>query len=463
MIAAARREVTITDVHTPPSSLALVTVLALAAPTLGSCTSDPTLDSQAPEVRNGTNAPGEINKVFLLISPFGEAHVGSASNVKYKRCLLTAAHVVGEPIQGMQVYRGQDLRNLDDKEFQNIAAGEIVPDAARVSRDLAVLWATNQLTRPPTPPPPGGGADAGNDAGTGGGGTGGDPGEKRIPLGGWSPQTMIDTIGLGNAQVGQPFPGPPSTGAPKAITIVGYGNNTTNAAGDDVGDSVLRSGAMDATHYFDTTQQNNVADTTGGFYYLAPKAGAQSVCQGDSGGPARTAAGIFAVISDQVGATCATSTAGFATALNRAKLGTDISNWDWVQQAVARVCKKDLSTGVMGQGKVTGTIAPAQEHTEETWLNNQLRCGNSAPNLTDCGEFVHENQSITLTATPASGWRFVRWFAMGGHCQCNNSTATTCAIGYDAMGEYTQTSSSDSEGCHALFEPIPVSDAGADG
>ena len=450
----------------PTASTSLSALLALAAPIVTACAGDPTLETAEPqEVRSGANAPGDVSKVFLLVSPLGRVHLGSSSNVKYKRCLLTAAHVVGEPVVTMLVYRGQDLTSLDDKEFQNIAAGEVVPDAQDGWRDLAVLWATNQLTRPPIPPP-GGGADAGADGGTGGG-TGGDPGEKRIPIGGWSPQTMIDTIGLINTQLnpeGEPQAQHPSPGGPKDVTVVGYGNNATNAQGGDTGDSVLRKGTMSATHFIDGADQIHFGDMTGGYYYLQLKAPQnQAACQGDSGGPARTADGIFGVISTQIGNTCATTVANHVTALNRSHAGDEISNWDWVHQAIARVCKKDLATGVSGQGKVSGDIAPGQEHTEGTSLNNQIRCGNSAPNLTDCGEFVHENQGITLTATPASGWRFVRWYAMGAHCQCNNSTSATCTISYGSMGEYTQYSSSDAESCYAEFELIPTGDAGTNG
>lgn len=450
------------------TSPTLVTLLALAAPLVTACTGDPAVDTTPQEVRNGANAPGDVNKVFLLVSPFGEVHIGSASNVKYKRCLLTAAHVVGEPIQSMQVYRGQDLRNLDDKEFQNIAGGEVVPDATKGWRDLAVLWATNQLTRPPTPPPGGGGGsgDAGADGGAGGG-TGGDPGEKRIPIGGWSPQTMIDSIGLTNTQLnpkGEPQAEHPSPGGPMDVTIVGYGNNATNAQNEDIGDSVLRKGTMSATHFIDGADQIHFGDLTGGYYYLQLKAPEnQAACLGDSGGPARTAGGIFGVISTQIGNTCATTAENHVTALNRSHVAGEISNWDWVHQAIARVCKKDLSTGVSGQGKVTGDVAPGQEHTEGTWLNNQIRCGNTAANLTDCGEFIHENQSITLTATAGTGWHFVRWYAMGAHCQCNNSTSATCAISYGSMGEYTQTSSNDVESCYAEFAQNPTGDAGTNG
>lgn len=442
---------------------ALVALLALTPPLVAACTGDSTLGVEEAAIRNGANAPEEINKVFMLLDPLGDEAAGSASNVKYKRCLLTAAHVVSQPVQGMLVYRGQDLRSLDDKEFQNIAAGEIRPDAADGYRDLAVLWATNQRTRPPAPPPGGGGgsADGGTSGGTGG--TGGTAGEKRIPLSGWSPQGMIDSIGLANAQLDEEGDAPTlSAGAPKPATIIGYGNNTTDANGNDVGNRVLRKGTMNTTHFIDGAAQTHFS-FTGGFYYLAPKAPEnQTVCVGDSGGPARTTAGIFGVISTQMSANgCANAVGAHATALNRSHLPGAISNWDWVQQAIARVCKKNLSTGVYGQGKVIGSITPTQEHVEETWLNNQIRCGNTATNLTDCGEFVHENQSMTLTATPGLGWRFVRWYAMGAHCQCDGFTTPTCTIAYGAMGTYTESSSSDDESCYAEFELIPpAQDAG---
>lgn len=410
------------------------------------------VDERVDEVRAGGGGAGEVSKVFLLISsinvtPTNDASkIGSSVNVKYKRCLLTAAHVVVPPVQAMLVYRGANLTSLDNKPFQNIAAGVVHPQHTAPWRDLAVLWATNQLTTPPTP-----GAGSGSDAGTGGGG---DPGEPRIPLSGWSPQTIINTIGLGNAQLGaNGVPGTPSTGGPKAATIVGYGNNAT-VAGVDTGSQVLRVGAVSATHFFDGALQTT--PRTGGAYYLAPGATDQNICIGDSGGPVRTSAGVFAIISQQHGDTCASAVGGFATALNTSKVGTDVSNWDWVRGAIERTCKKDLQTGVSGQGRVDGTIAPAQTIVESPGLSGTLSCGPTAPTPEDCVEFVHEGQTVTLTATAAAGWRFVRWYKTAGSCPCHDSTSPTCTVGYDAIGTYTQDSSSDLGTCYAEFELVPT-------
>lgn len=417
------------------------------------CGAEPTSRSEPAEVRNGDSGAGWVNRVFLIVNALTEAKTGSSVNVKYKRCLLTAAHVVSNPIQGNLVYRGVDLQNLDAKAYQNVANGAIHPGPLEPWRDLAVLWATNFLT--PPAPPGGGSADAGVPPAP--------APDPRILLSQWSPQTMIDSIGLGNAQLSAELaPQQPSTGAPKAVTIAGYGANGTNAQGDDTGADVLRIGQMDATHYFDTTAQALAPATTGGAYYLQAKVGENEAgCPGDSGGPAVTSAGVFGVMSLADGDTCATTDANFVTALNRAKVGQEESNWDWVHKTIARVCTKVLRTGVSGQGKVTGTLAPGQEFVEDDALNNTIRCGNLATNQADCIENVHENQGITLTATPGAGWRFVRWYQAGSHCQCHDSTSTTCGISYGAMGTYTVDDSDDTEACFAEFEQIPAS--GGDG
>lgn len=406
------------------------TLSLLAVATL-SCTAELGVEHQ--EVRNGASGAAQVDRVFYLTSSISvEPKVGSSANVKYKRCLLTAAHVVeNELLQTKLVYRGQDLRDLDGKEYQNIQRGALIPNHALVSRDLAVLWATNFATPP-------------------------DRSEIRIPLSGWSPTPIIDTIGLANVQYTDG--GPMSTGAPLDVMIGGYGFNDT-VAGVDVGSDVLRVGSMAATHYVDTTVQMAFQPTTGGFYRLAA-APDQSICSGDSGGPAGIGAGIFGVISMYTGPNCAGSVDGLVTALNHAALPNEVSNWDWVNQQIELLCRKSATVGVEGEGHIEGSITPPQSYHHGLELNDAIAF-NPATGANDSVEYVHEGQTVTFTATPASGWRFKQWSSWATrNCPCDGSTSPTCTAPYAAIGRYNTYESIDDAACRADFELIPGADGG---
>jgi hypothetical protein len=134
-----------------------------------------------------------------------------------------------------------------------------------------------------------------------------------------------------------------------------------------------------------------------------------------------------------------------------------------VDQTIEKTCGKQVGTSVspVGGGTVVGTISPAQHYKVGSDFNGGFNCNPGDPS-SDCGEFFHQNQSGSITAMPATNYRFLRWGSGTSPCPCDPNSAK-CPLNYDAIGFYGPSSvdapsaSIDYSMCIAFFERIPSS------
>ena len=376
---------------------------------------------EALAIKNGTDTgPNHDKVIFMPASGTPRIPRGTAFNVKYPRCMLTAAHIGG--IQA--VYAGADLRNLTGKKHQFLFQNDIRPNWASPWTDLQVLWLTNMA-----------GADKLNE-----------PDD-------YDPLALLDTFAV------------PETGL-----LYGYGHNTTQS-GTDVGRGIRRWGGANTTRFVRGNQQTPAR--AGSYYQLDVAAfpSNSAACEGDSGGPVApnggTPLGVFGVISTSNGTSCSQATRTEVTGLDRSAPMGEKSNWDWVHETIEKICTKKVGASVWPllppSGRVVGTLTPAPLFYVEPEMNGYIDT-----EYGDGDENVHHHQSITLTAIPDPGMRFKQWTSLRtivctdkgcvigrSHCiPCEESTDPVCELPYPVIGYYDEQESDDTTFCIAEFEAI---------
>lgn len=386
-------------------------------------------------VLNGTDTPEHDKSIFNLAK--GEP-ICTASNVKYPRCMLTAAHCVdGETAANLEIYQGQNTFAWDQansKYKANAAAKRQTVDkfadrGAGLDKrwhDLAVMWIEKK--------------------------EGNDP--PRIADGDYTQLEWVNSTPLKNHEY-EGVSTYTSMGGPVQMTVFGYGPKDN---GQTLG--VKRKGQVRVQAYHLGPSQKT--PQMGSFYNIKvdPKVDPQQFpCQGDSGGPLLYEGKIVGVASEAVTlGGCETPAVARYTGLEKeAVMGSD-SNHDWLVKTIEKTCAKqaDSKTEPGGtdkkRGKVAGSISPGQSWIEGDILNNALTCGDY-PAWTDCTELVHHGQTLTLTAIETDpDWEFDRW-ETDAHCACDGSTAPVCVLDYDDIGVYDATTSSDRASCIARFVP----------
>lgn len=371
------------------------------------CSTDDLVDSASQEIRAGRG----VSNYQTVVSTFSNAlEMGSATNARYPRCFVSAAHVgdVGLIIAGPD----------DSPKSQTVARNAVRPDwAANLGKDgvwidLRVFWANNVK-----------GAD------------------KIVEPAGYSPVEPAH-LGLTSTKVdATQTPKGPAFDPPPAAWLQGYGQNANNA-----GLGILREGLNWIYWYI----QGSLQDTAraGSFYIVE----GENACDGDSGGPAFFEDGTyFGVISQGRGNDCTTVHLTGVTGFDDGAPNGGTSNWAWLDKTIEKTCSKKVDANPGCGGKVTGSISPGQKYTESPQMNDGFDCDPTLDEAIDCEEVIHANQSITLTATPFPGYRFVRWV---GDAPCGGSTSATCTVPYDLVGTYDETTSADQSSYSAAFEPI---------
>lgn len=405
---------------------------------LVACAEPPEFAQEAPvepRVLNGTDTAEHDKSIFNLART---GPICTASNVKYPRCMLTAAHcVAGETASDLQIYQGQNTFAWDagtSKYKVNAAArrqtvakfADRGAGADKRWHDLAVLWIEKK--------------------------EGNDP--PRIADADYAQLEWVDSTPLMNHEyeVKSTYT---SMGGPLQMTVIGYGPKEN---GQTLG--VKRKGQVRVQAYHLGPSQNT--PRMGSFYNIKvdPNVNPQQFpCQGDSGGPLLYEGKIAGVASEVVtlGGCEAPSVARYTGLEKTAVMGSD-SNHDWLVKTIEKTCAKpvDSKTEPGGtdkkRGKVAGSISPGQSYLDGDILNDALACGDH-PAWTDCTELVHHGQTLTLTAVETDpDWEFDRW-ETDAHCACDGSTAPVCVLAYADIGVYDATTSNDRASCIARFVP----------
>ncbi|MBK8254878.1 MAG: hypothetical protein IPK82_19740 [Polyangiaceae bacterium] len=407
----------------------LLTVVVATA--VGACQSAPSpsesTHSTSQTIRAGTqDAAGNDKSIFLTyheVTPTTSAD-GTGFNILYPRCILTAEH---HPVS--RIYAGVNLQgNLAGKLNQDVDTRIPHPDPHKSRRDLAILWMKALKS------------EAGN---------------PRLQEADYSKIELKDSMGLTSADLkADGTLNNESAGAPIDVRLIGYGDNDT-VMGADTGGSIRRHGDAEARFFIQGSAQTVYPKFQGGFYHIVAKAGAaaRAACSGDSGGPVLHDGKAFAVISNSEDVDCNKVTWTRATSLDKGAIPNKKSNWDWVHETAEKTCGKKMGAGKGCDGKVIGTVSPAQSMALDSTLNSEIRVGeDNCFGEEDPTEMVHYGQTITLTATPNPGYQFDHW--TGSYCPCEGSSSPTCVASYNDIGFYTETVSIDESFCFALFEQI---------
>jgi hypothetical protein len=411
-------------------------------PWFGACGPEPLAGDLEPRVLNGTDTTDYDKSVFNLAR--GEP-ICTTSNVKYPRCMLTAAHCIkGEKAADLTVYQGKTTFAWDTKAYKANAAAKRQTVAAMAGRDyganqrwldIAVLWVELK--------------------------DGNDP--PRIAEADYTQLEWVNSTPLKNIEYG-PISNYTSMGGPKQMTIVGYGPKDDNETS-----GVKRKGQVRVQAYHLGPSQN--APKAGSFYNIKVDPGVnpgQFPCQGDSGGPVLYEGKIAGVASQVVtNGSCEAPVVARYTGLEKdAVTGTD-SNHDWLVKTIEKTCAKKADTKTepggtdQKRGKVEGNISPGQSYLEGDLLDDDVACGDD-PSWSDCTELVHHGQTLTLTAVETDpDWVFEQW-ENGADCPCDGSSNPVCALSYAAIGRYDASTSDDDSLCVARFVPRGDTSTGGD-
>jgi hypothetical protein len=370
------------------------------------------------------------NSIFLLtgINESGArvAPLGTAANILYDRCLLTAGHVVNNSTP-MVAWQGQTITGSSKGQaFQT----RFVRDTAN-GVDLAIVWLQGR--------------------------------NGTSDIVDYDPLPMVDDIGLSHRAL--EIPGDPartSTGSPKSVVFYGYGATGAGTTGQ----GVRRKGAGNARWYSIGTMESPAEDT-GSVYQFEPAqltgaTGAQRACGGDSGGPSLYDGELFAVMKGTTEAACDATGLMIATGLDKHATAPTRSNWDWVQYYAKKLCAKSVDVQKTGPGTIQGSVTPTPSGgflSSDADLDGTIQCaldvstGSAPSGWWDCLQLVHDAETLTLVAQPDSNGTFVNWTTGngGGGCPCHASTNPSCVLPFASVGYYSSTSSFDGTRCVANF------------
>src|SRR5262249_48955911 len=126
-------------------------------------------------------------------------------------------------------------------------------------------------------------------------------------------------------------------------------------------------------------------------------------------------------------------------------------NYDFVDQAMEKICTQWLNVKVDGEGSVSGGVTPLQKFTFGLESNNLIACASSGGDGGDCIENLHQagdgraSQTIDMTATPSDGWHFQEWRSESPKkkCQCDGSGDPSCKVEQPPVGYYSPDDSID--------------------
>lgn len=440
---------------------------------------------------NGTPAPEEKNTVFSLhrhaytsgSNTVSGGH-GSSTAVRYRRCLLTANHVVSPLHNYMAAFMGPVVGT--GSKYQKKQGSTLIDPYSNPYRDLAVLWLENKT-------------DTNN-----------------IALSDYDPIEIASISDLYPNDTD--FPGwQESTSGTlnfedllpnnyKLASFWGFGNSASGAL--DYG--TLRKGDAVLHMYHDYT--NYQAPTLGSTLILTQSSAIDwggpnpvptansSADSGDSGGPLRLPAGdldkvygVNAAVLDIIDGRF--SIMSTLERDNRTRSGTivrepfsyaDFGNFDAVNIAIEETCNKYIHAStrgvVLGGGNVVkvgqihgeldsgaNDIIPNAENLN--MYNGKMRC--DVPGVDqDCEETMRDKpgQKMVLDATPivpspieGETYVFDQWMGPTLSLEEPNSQelcwcvgqGAHCEVPYDKVGQYGPDLSSDTEHCLAVFKLVP--------
>jgi hypothetical protein len=409
---------------------------------------------------NGTLTSGYTGSVFAGTSLDSSTGIPStqftATNVVYKRCMLTAAHVDDLSKKPTLLFQTAQypwgtapnfvLTALQEaarrRQKRAIAQGES-PDVM-AWEDLEVVWVTNYtgyrsyFRNPSTP---------------------------TLTLKDYKPLELLPDLGLKSGEAptnyGQKNGYAPPVDKSVNATIVGYGKwslDQTSAPWPN-----QRKGEVAVTGFFQGSQQST--PRAGAWYIDFPLqndfAKGNAVLGGDSGGPLLVDGKVAGVASSGGSIGNLLSVFGVHTALDTGTVpGSDVqSNYQWVKDRIEEICTKYVTFAKPSGGKIVGSVSPAQTILSPYDFDDKVVCGrDTVSDDTNCIEGIHENQTVSVTATPAEGMKFIRWEAysatQGSNCVCAKTpTQPDCTINFDKVGFYSNMISNDVAGCVAVFGP----------
>jgi hypothetical protein len=386
----------------------------------------PKLATTTDPIHNGT-AISNYRQVFSVATD--SFSFGSATNVRYPRCLVSAAHVGNIGL----VLTGDDANAKSQDAGFNRVRPEWAGNLGKLGVwiDLRVAWAANKQST----------AD-----------------KKRIvEPDDYDPRTPVQTLGLASTEVDPTTTQPkgPQFDPPPAAWLQGYGENKNGA-----GLGVLREGLNFILWYAQGSQQPT--PRVGSFYITQ----GENACNGDSGGPAFFEDGsYFGVISQGRGNDCETVDLTGVTGFDTGAPTGQVSNYDWLNKTIEEACSKVVDVCADVGGRIDGTLSPSPLVVEDVVMNGKISCSwdpEAAPEDRDCTEYLHGQspdraaQTLTLTASAEAGYHFVKWT---GSDPCNNSMNATCVVPYAKVGTYDADTSNDTSGYTAVFEadaPAPL-------
>jgi hypothetical protein len=255
-----------------------------------------------------------------------------------------------------------------------------------------------------------------------------------------------------------------ANGTATGVTIMGYGESTgaTLLLG---GVGYKRKGLARLLGHIPGTL--NLPPEDGGHYVLFRGPTGQIHCPGDSGGPlfkmgdySRT----YGVMSTLHGGDCPSIERSNVTSVDSSKTATGTSNLDWVNRTATEICGKSMGFffNPNDGGYVDGTLRNAiYTYSDDPSIDGDVYCdpvvypGDPA---SDCGEVVHAEEYLELTAHPDPGWHFVEWQDFFPYapsylfCPCVGQDETCTAL-YEDMGYYDAGISIDDAVCTVVFAP----------
>lgn len=383
------------------------------------------LSNTAQAVRNGDAAgaldrPRNILHGRIIASPTRTEFL-TAGNVVYDRCLLTAGHTLPTDLTTLSFYEGLDLRTPGAGDPKQSVATVQTRSATPGWLDLSVVWLDNY-----------------QDVAMG---------QTRIQAGrDYVPLLLARPETLDMSAVEHSYGPDMARSAPNPLVdIIGYGMNTTTA-GVDSGVGVKRKGRVGLYQWAPGTAQ--ATPRTGSQILALGMRNGPIGCAGDSGAPLIVSDRVLGTLTgtraDDDPQTCSIIRAHLYAGLENTAPAGQVSNWAWVNKAVQTTCRKTVDITVTGSGTVAGTTMPAPTITDGAALNGAINCG------TDCREYVHQNERLSVTATPAAGWRFAGWTS----CPPCTGQGATCLMAFNNIGTYSPTVSNDTTACGATFERV---------